>query len=278
MIVNLFDNAFRHLPISVHGKSSRCIEYVRDRVEWDGVTLFTDSYVSTPAASMVKCPVKIGWILECRSLIPAVYNSIGKFIDQYDFVLTHDPELLEKYPTKTRKSIFGGCWVEEDAYSVYPKTKNLSMVYSDKTFMSGHKLRHDIVNLGIDGLDLFGRGSRNPIKRKEQALTEYRYSLAIENCSQNNYFTEKILDCFSTGTIPVYYGCPNIKDYFDSEGIITFSSKEEFLSLLPTLTEDTYIQKMESVNNNFLKFKDYAVTEDWLYYNVLNEYENDKIS
>jgi len=27
------------------------------------------------------------------------------------------------------------------------------------------------------------------------------------------------------------------------------------------------------VRSNFLKFKDYSVTEDWLYYNVLKEYE-----
>ena len=63
MIVNLFDNSFRHLPISVHGKTSDCIEYVRDNLSWDGVTIFTDGFISTPTASMVDCPVKIGGFL-----------------------------------------------------------------------------------------------------------------------------------------------------------------------------------------------------------------------
>ncbi|MCH9028858.1 MAG: hypothetical protein IH819_04430, partial [Bacteroidetes bacterium] len=29
-----------------------------------------------------------------------------------------------------------------------------------------------------------------------------------------NYFTEKIVDCFLTWTKPIYFGCPNIKEYF----------------------------------------------------------------
>jgi len=273
MIVNLFDNSFRHLPISVHGKSSEHIEYVRDRLSWEGVTLFTDSFVSTPCASHINCPTKIGWILESRPLIPHVYDNLYKFINQYDYVLTHDNELLDKFPDKTKRVIFGGCWVDESAYGVHPKKSNMSMIYSDKTFMPGHKLRHKIANCKIDELHLFGRGTNNPLERKEEALINYRYSVAIENCRRENYFTEKLLDCFSTGTIPVYYGCPNLQEYFNLDGVITFSTKEEFIELLPTLTEETYNLKIESVRSNFLKFKDYSVTEDWLYYNVLKEYE-----
>lgn len=34
------------------------------------------------------------------------------------------------------------------------------------------------------------------------------------------YFTEKILDCFTTGTIPIYQGAPDIGDYCNAEGIV----------------------------------------------------------
>ena len=34
------------------------------------------------------------------------------------------------------------------------------------------------------------------------------------------YFTEKLLDCFLTRTVPVYWGCPDIYEYFDLDGII----------------------------------------------------------
>jgi hypothetical protein len=273
MIINLFDNAFRHLPNSVHGKISKSIEFVRDKEEWDGVTLFTDDYISTPAASLVTCPHKIGWILECRTLIPQVYDNLSNFINQYDFVLTHDKQLLEEFPDKTKKVIFGGCWVEEESYKIYPKSKNLSMIYSPKKFMPGHKLRHIIAESNIEGLDLFGRGSSTPIEKKEEALVDYKYSIVIENDKRENYFTEKLLDCFATGTIPVYYGCPNIGDYFDKQGIIEVHSKEHFLQILPTLTEELYQDKLSSIYSNFYKFGEYAITEDWLHANILKEYD-----
>jgi hypothetical protein len=42
----------------------------------------------------------------------------------------------------------------------------------------------------------------------------------MENATYSNMFTEKITDCFMTGTIPIYYGISNIGDYFNTDGII----------------------------------------------------------
>ena len=271
MIVNLFDDAFRHLPISVHGKTSDLIEYKRDLAQWDGVTVFTDNYVCSPIPSQVMSKYKIGWLLESRPWIPHIYDAMPHCIDQFDFIMTHDEDLLKQFPEKTKKVIFGGCWVDEHNYAVHPKTKNLSMIYSSKNTLDGHRLRHEVADKA--GFDLFGAGAGNPIDKKEEALIDYRFSVVIENTKRRNYFTEKLLDCFATGTIPVYYGCENISDYFDTEGIITFNCKEEFESLLPTLTKELYDAKLEAVQTNFSKFKEYAVTEDWLYYNILKDYK-----
>lgn len=274
MLINLIDDAFRHLPISVHGKTSNLIEYKRDLAHWEGVTIFTDSYVCSPVPAQVRSKYKIGWLLESRPWIPHIYNAVPNFIDQFDFIMTHDEELLRQFPEKTKKVIFGGCWVDEQNYGVHPKTKNLSMIYSSKNTLDGHRLRHEIANKIVhDDFDLFGAGANNPIDKKEEALIDYRFSVVIENTKRRNYFTEKLLDCFATGTIPVYYGCDNILDYFDTEGILTFESKEQFEKLLPTLTKELYDDKIEAVRANFSKFKEYAVTEDWLYYNILKEYE-----
>jgi hypothetical protein len=48
----------------------------------------------------------------------------------------------------------------------------------------------------------------------------FQFSLVIENSSQTHYFTEKLIDCLITKTIPIYYGCPNIAEYFDTTGWI----------------------------------------------------------
>ena len=268
MEINVFDESFRHLPISVHGKTSKNISYVRDKFSWSGITLFTDFYISTNLASQVQSKYKIGWLLETRDWAPNGYANIHKFLDQYDFILTYDKQLLEEHPHKTKKVIYGGCWVDEEAYKVYEKTKNISLIYSHKNILAGHQLRHSIANKNPAGLELFGNGSSHPIEKKEEALVDYRFSLVIENVKKENYFTEKILDCFATGTIPIYYGCPNIGDYFDVGGIIQIEDEEDFLSILPRLDEHSYIARLSAVHNNFEKFKKYAITEDWLYINI----------
>ena len=71
----------------------------------------------------------------------------------------------------------------------------------------GHVTRLDWVDRIGDQVDLYGRGF-NEIVDKEEGLCDYRFSVAIENGQYKTYFTEKILDCFATGTIPVYLGAP----------------------------------------------------------------------
>jgi hypothetical protein len=45
-----------------------------------------------------------------------------------------------------------------------------------------------------------------------------------------HYWTEKIADCFLAGTVPIYWGCPNIGDYFPSDAMIRLESLDPRLS------------------------------------------------
>lgn len=80
-------------------------------------------------------------------------------------------------------------------------------------------------------IDVYGRGwTKQPeqkifgaIETKKEALEKYTFSLAIENCCEPGYFTEKLVDCLIFQTIPIYYGCPNIYDYFDKDVVLTLS-------------------------------------------------------
>jgi hypothetical protein len=82
------------------------------------------------------------------------------------------------------------------------------------------------------------------------------------------YFTEKIIDCFMTGTIPIYYGCPSIENFFDINGIIVFDTVDELENILYNLTEKDYNEKYESIKNNFEKAKEFLISEDWIYKNT----------
>jgi hypothetical protein len=100
-----------------------------------------------------------------------------------------------------------------------PKSRTLSVISSDQTWLPGHKLRYAFINKLIghfkDKIDVYGRGF-NPVKDKFDALADYKYSIGIENSVIPGYFTEKIADCFLTHTMPIYFGCPDIEEYFDS--------------------------------------------------------------
>ena len=94
------------------------------------------------------------------------------------------------------------------------------------------------------------------------------FSIAIENDSYETYFTEKLLDCFATGTVPLYIGAPDIGDHFDSNGIINLTNVFDF----STLTRDLYESKKESIKNNLEKTKDLDILDDWIYKTFLKQY------
>jgi hypothetical protein len=79
------------------------------------------------------------------------------------------------------------------------------------------------------------------------------FSLAIENVREKNYFSEKIVDCFITKTIPIYWGCPNISDFFDINGIIEFKDFNDFLNISNNLKDLFYNERKYIINENFKK-------------------------
>ena len=241
-----------------------------DRTDaWQKVCLFTDGEIVKNTVLNSKSEINIAWILEPYSLIPRVYHFLSdrKNSDKYDHILTHCQELIETNPNKYRYYPFGGCWIQPENRIVHPKTKNISIIASGKSTTYGHKLRHEVIANFKDQIDVFGRGY-NVIDLKEEALKNYRYSIVIENDSNNYWFTEKLIDCLVTGTIPIYFGS-NISKIFDMEGIITFSTIKELAEILPKLTEEIYLKKLPMVQKNLIKALEYACPEDWIFSNFL---------
>lgn len=101
---------------------------------------------------------------------------------------------------------------------------DISCIASTKRDLPGHSERfkfvHQLESSSL-AIDVYGRGrSRELIEGKAQGLLPYRYSIAIENTSHNDYFTEKVMDCWLTGTVPIYFGAPNLETYFPKESFI----------------------------------------------------------
>ena len=87
------------------------------------------------------------------------------------------------------------------------------------------------------------------------------FQITLENDSYSTYFTEKVTDCFATGTIPVYWGAPDIGDYFNKEGIIDLNDEFDIDSLTPEL----YQSKLEAVKDNFERVQLLESSDDQLF-------------
>ncbi|MHC1709816.1 MAG: glycosyltransferase family 10 [Methanomassiliicoccales archaeon] len=100
------------------------------------------------------------------------------------------------------------------------KDKLVSVIMSDKTKMKGQRLRLDFVKrlkkeLGED-LDVFIT-SNMELEDKWDAIGRYRYHIVLENGIHSDFWTEKLADPLLGSCYPIYYGCPNISDYFPNQ-------------------------------------------------------------
>jgi hypothetical protein len=60
---------------------------------------------------------------------------------------------------------------------------------------------------------------------KSATLSKYKFALCLENSILKGWTTEKIFDCFFAGTVPVYWGAPDVTDYIPKN---CFIDKREF--------------------------------------------------
>lgn len=49
---------------------------------------------------------------------------------------------------------------------------------------------------------------------KLRGLINYKFTIVMENSQQKNYWTEKLADAYLSWCLPIYWGCPNIVEYF----------------------------------------------------------------
>ncbi len=118
------------------------------------------------------------------------------------------------------------------------------------------------------GFDLYGVGwdkctdkslinvYRGLVDNKTSILQKYKFTLCFENTKGvNGYITEKIFDCFAAGTVPIYYGAPNIGEYIPVECFIDyreFSDYEDMYAYLLKMTECEY-QEYLSAAKKFVR-------------------------
>ena len=173
--------------------------------------------------------------------------SSGKFYR----ILTFNEELLNF--NRNARLLLPAFTRIHDYKCIHPKkSRMVSLIASEKNNLLGQKLRHEVVSeidrLSLD-VDVMGRKYK-PIKDKEEGLSNYRYSVVIENSQQKYYFTEKLIDTLVCETVPIYWGAPDIDDYFDLRGIIHCNSFEEIILALHSMSMEDYISRLPAIMKN----------------------------
>jgi hypothetical protein len=131
-----------------------------------------------------------------------------------------------------------------------------------------------IKKLGQNNLDVYGNGYNNLIDEYDKkfgkiiAIAPYRYSFAIINTDEDDYFTDIIIDCFAVGTVPIFWGTPNIKNYFNMDGVIVMNNLDDVESIVKNCNKIDYEKRLPAIKENMELAKKYVSTYDWMYNNI----------
>ena len=195
---------------------------------------------------------------------PEVLDAVDRIIKYhkfYDLILAWNHRVLEACPNAVLfpQSVctwmcFGPASARDFEPDVSLKKFQASFLTSSKAWTPGHILRQQVYDrLPSSVLDLKIDKFKSPpwIPDKRAILNEYQFTITPQNAYHVNWFDDKIMDAFMSKTIPLYWGCPNIGDYFNLDGIIRFETIEELMCKLTLLTPDYYERHFAAVEDNY---------------------------
>lgn len=240
--------------------------YISPNVVWDrdvdeyDVGIYVDRYCFTQPKNNDK--INCAWLIEPPIINGENYINIVKESHNFKYVFTHHKNILSQIDNAIYVP-HGGTWLRSEDIGIHTKNNLISCIFSWKNWNPYHRMRFRVFDRLKDDnrVDFYGSGCEKPIEFKIEALKDYMFSIIIENSIESDYFTEKLLDCFLTGTVPIYVGTKKVSEYFNSDGIIYFEGDEDLPSILDTLSSELYNSKMVAIKENFEIAKHYMHPE-----------------
>lgn len=216
---------------------------------------------------------RYGCFIESETIVPNDYKIFDKhkgLEKDFDLIFTFSDELLNKLDNArfVPFSATNEVTFEDIGNRYQTKTKNISMLSSGKTMCELHKYRIGIAkqcrneNL-CDTFGTFDGGVR--LEHAEDALENYRFTIIIENDIKPYYFTERLITAFAMQTIPIYCGATKIHEFYNSDGIIKLSPKDDIKEVLKQCTEKEYNDRLSAVLDNYQRWKNHKSPYDYLY-------------
>jgi hypothetical protein len=215
--------------------------------------------------------IKYGWLGESSEIIAHIINAIiqNKPILKaiYKNIFTNDRRLINLDPEffLYNPPASNVPWITKP--QIYEKNKLCSYITSFKKYTTGHTKRLELFDQLKDNPTfkdhIFGREYRF-IEDKIDGLKDYMFSIVIENSIYPKYYTEKVMDAFACGTVPIYYGDRSIAEDFDERGIIFLDELSDWSELSP----DLYYSKLDYIQKNYITAINMETADDIIYRSI----------
>ena len=187
-----------------------------------------------------------------------------------DTVLTWNDLIADKYPHIVKCNIGQPVITKDDIPNIpFDKKQFICSIFAYKPSKASKTLFNERI-YAVDffcrkpaGLDLYGlawdasglpfvsSSYKGPCENKKEVQKHYKFSIAYENVGKTpGLITEKIFDCFAAGTVPIYWGAPNIKDYIPSECFVDvndFDNYEQLYNYLISMPKVEYQQYLHNI-------------------------------
>lgn len=200
----------------------------------------------------------------CTTQPEGVYNQLIKEHPEcYNFLLTPFDDLLEL----PKSHLFVGCGAFLEPDPNMEKKFGVSSVMSGRFCLPGHYLRRELfhrrheIKIPFD----FYLGTVNRLSEEfytqgcptlewgaaeKKRTMAYKYHIAIDSYRRHNHYSEKLIDCLVTKTIPIYWGCTNLEEYFNPKGIIQVSNVNEIICNVNAFCKEEWPYP-EAVEDNY---------------------------
>ena len=170
---------------------------------------------------------------------PTITRYGNRFCSQFHWVLTTHPKEILRHPNHIF-SHTGNLWFNGHSHTELVGTSEMHKSDAISTVCSSKSQRHTLhaerlqftewLCQQLPDLKRYGHGFQL-LKNKYTALDPFCFHLAIENFIGAHHWTEKFSDPILSHCVPIYYGCPNMDDYFPTEAYLKIDIHQRELAL-----------------------------------------------
>lgn len=279
---------FHRLKVSI--QKSKSIVNTADYLDDQDMYGDTDYYSFGNCSRFLKinssARLKAFVLMEPPSAFPYIYKALPKISQFFEFLYVHniqgdgfslrnvDEKKLKKfYHPIPYRGVLQSFWNVDRHKKILLINGNHRPLDSNRELYS-LRIKYIVALQKTNSIDLYGRGwdewwsgnsrwlpywlNRGAIlsawkggcNSKFEMMGRYDFALCIENTEMLGYISEKIFDCFYSGTIPIYWGAPDIDKYIPSNCYINlrnFSDSNKLVGMLSSLTRSDIDSYRESI-------------------------------